>query len=63
VNDDATLGNVFLGAGVAATAGFIVYWLVADKGDKSEEPHTSARPVLTPMLGPRVGGVSLSGGF
>jgi hypothetical protein len=60
VNSDATWGNVFLGAGIAATAGFIVYWLVADK---NEETHPSARLMLSPILGPRAAGASLAGQF
>jgi hypothetical protein len=60
VNDDATAGNVALGVGVAATVGALVYWLVADKG---EDTHASARPMLVPVVGSNMGGLSLSGGF
>jgi hypothetical protein len=60
VNDDATAGNVALGIGIAATAGAVVYWMVADKADAA---HASTRPILTPMVGSNVGGLSLSGRF
>jgi Tfp pilus assembly protein PilF len=60
VNDDALWGNVALGVGIAATAGAIVYWLVAEKGEPS---HRRAKPMLAPMVGPTARGVSLSGAF
>jgi hypothetical protein len=59
VNTDATVGNIALGVGIAATLGGIVYWLVADKNKE----QTAYRPVLAPMVGPRLGGLSLSGAF
>lgn len=62
VNTDATVGNIALGVGIAATLGGIVYWLVADKGD-SHHDQTAYQPVLTPMVGPGLGGLSLSGAF
>jgi Tfp pilus assembly protein PilF len=60
VNDDALGGNILLGVGVAATAGAIVYWLLADKRD---DAHPAAKAVLTPIVGPTVSGMSLSGQF
>ena len=61
VNTDATVGNFALGiAGVAALAG-VVYWLVATKRDAS--PSAARGPVLTPVIGPSIGGLDLSGSF
>lgn len=60
VNDDATFGNIALGVGIAGTVGALVYWFAADKGDAA---HTSSQPILTPMVGTRVGGLSLSAHF
>ena len=60
VNDDATFGNIALGVGIAATVGTVVYWFAADKGDGS---HASSQPVVTPLLGPNLGGLSLAGRF
>jgi hypothetical protein len=60
VNQDATWGNILLGVGIAATAGAIVYWLVADK---HEDTHAAARPVIAPLVGPRIGGLMLSDQF
>ena len=60
VNDDATAGNVAIGIGLAATAGAIVYWLVADKG---EGGATTVRSVVTPVLGPHVGGLAFAATF
>jgi hypothetical protein len=60
VNDDATGGNIALGVGIAATAGALVYWLVADKGD---DAHAAASRVITPIVGPHVGGLALSTSF
>jgi hypothetical protein len=60
VNTDATVGNIAMGVGIAAAAGTLVYWLVADKAESST--HVArARPVLSPMLGSSVGGLQLSG--
>jgi hypothetical protein len=60
VNQDATAANIAAGVGVAATVGFIVYWLVADK----YHPESAAlRPVVTPIVGHGQGGAALSFGF
>jgi hypothetical protein len=62
VNTDATIGNIALGVGVIAAVGTIVYWLVADR--RGDSPTTgSIAPVVTPIVGPSVGGLSLSGNF
>lgn len=60
INQDATAGNIAVGVGVAATVGFIAYWLIADKGGNGSQ---AMRPVVTPMAGPRLGGLSLSASF
>jgi hypothetical protein len=60
INADATVGNVGLVVGVAATAGVFVYWVLSDKKDRE---HADARPVLAPIVGPKLGGLSLSGSF
>ncbi len=60
INEDATVGNVALGVGVAATVGVIVYWLLADKGSND---HAAATHWLTPTVGPNTGGLSMSGVF
>jgi hypothetical protein len=54
------VGNVGLAVGVAATVGVFVYWVLSDKKD---QVHPEAKPVLTPMVGPQLGGLSLSGAF
>ena len=60
VNTDATVGNIAMGVGIAAAAGTLVYWLVADKAESST--HVArARPVLSPMVGSSVGGLLVSG--
>ena len=61
VNQDATAGNVAVGVGVAATVGFVVYWLVADKAGAGTSAMRT--PVLTPMVGPSRGGLSFSTSF
>jgi hypothetical protein len=61
VNQDATAGNLLAGVGVAATVGFVVYWLLADKGGSSHAAIT--RPVLTPVVGRSLSGLSLSASF
>ena len=60
VNDDALWGNVLLATGVVLTAGAVIYWIVADKGSDSGRAKA---PVLTPVVGPGIGGLSLSGHF
>jgi Tfp pilus assembly protein PilF len=59
-NDDATWANVLLGFGIAATAGAVVYWFIADKRD---EGHAASTPRVSPVLGPNTAGVSLSTAF
>jgi hypothetical protein len=60
VNSDATAGNIAVGVGVAATIGFVVYWLLADKG---EAAAATTGPRVMPLVGPSLGGLSVSGGF
>jgi hypothetical protein len=59
-NDDATWANVLLGFGIAATAGAVVYWFIADKRD---ETKVATQPTVAPILGPRMAGLSLSARF
>jgi hypothetical protein len=60
VNDDATFGNVALGVGIAGTVGALVYWLVAEKG---YDTRASTKPMVTPIVGSSLGGLSLSARF
>ena len=60
VNTDATIGNIAVGVSVIAAVGTIVYWLVADR--RGDSPSTgSTAPTVTPIVGPSLGGISLSG--
>jgi hypothetical protein len=61
VNQDATAGNVAVAVGVAATAGLVIYWLAADKGGSSSGATTT--PVVAPMVGRSLGGLSLTASF
>ncbi|MDP9001523.1 MAG: hypothetical protein M3O46_15585 [Myxococcota bacterium] len=61
VNDDAVWGNVFLAGGLVATAGAVVYWLAASK--RGDDMHAAAKPIVTPIVGPTVAGLSFSGEF
>jgi hypothetical protein len=60
VNDDALWANVLLAIGITTTAAAIVYWFAAEKGD---DGHTAQLPVVAPIIGPGLGGVSFSGRF
>lgn len=62
VNTDATIGNIGLGVGIAATAFTVGYWLFATKHDAAE-PATGVRVQPAPMLGYREGGMALVGSF
>lgn len=57
VNQDATAGNIFAGVAIASAVGAVIYWVVADKA-----PLKSGylQPVVTPTVGYREGGLSLS---
>jgi hypothetical protein len=59
-NSDALWGNVALGIGIAATAGTLVYWLVADKQAPSAN---TAQPVIAPFFGTSLVGASIAGSF
>jgi len=61
VNQDATAGNLLVGVGVAATVGFIAYWLLADKGGSGNA--ATMHPVLTPVVGRSLSGMSMSASF
>ena len=61
VNQDATAGNLLAGVGVAATVGFIAYWLLADKGGSGKA--ATMHPVLTPVVGRSLSGLSMSASF
>jgi hypothetical protein len=61
VNTDATIGNIALGVGLVALAGTVVYWLAADKGSKSTGDAT--QPIVSPLVGRSVAGLSMSGTF
>jgi hypothetical protein len=61
VNQDATAGNLLIGVGVAATVGFVVYWLLADKGGSGSA--AALHPVLEPVVGRSLSGMSLSASF
>jgi Tfp pilus assembly protein PilF len=61
VNQDATAGNLLAGVGVAATVGFIAYWLLADKGGSAKV--ATMHPVLTPVVGRSLSGLSMSASF
>jgi len=62
VNQDATAGNLLVGVGVVATVGFIAYWLLADKGG-SGNTAVVMHPVLTPVVGRSLSGLSMSTSF
>jgi hypothetical protein len=64
VNTDAAIGNVALGVGVLAVLATGAYYLAGTKKDSTSTVTASApRPVVAPMIGPRVGGLSISGSF
>jgi hypothetical protein len=50
VNQDATAGNVMLGVGIAATAGGLLYWLLADKKHPSVTVSGSVAPQLRGLV-------------
>jgi hypothetical protein len=63
-DQDATLGNVAIGVGVAALVGTVVYWFVAKKrGDEVNKPATAMETKIIPIVGPSFGGLSASTTF
>ncbi len=60
-NTDTVVAGIGLGVGIAATAGAIVYWVLADKGgSKTGAAHL---PVVAPLVGAGTGGLTVSGSF
>jgi hypothetical protein len=59
-NSDALWGNIALGVGIAATAGTLVYWIVADKHTSST---TASLPLIVPVFGHSLVGASVAGSF
>jgi hypothetical protein len=68
VNTDATIGNIFLGVGIAATVGTLIYYVAAPKKGAEEskpaEPKASG-PIVMPLIGGVHGmnGLTISGAF
>jgi hypothetical protein len=60
VNADATGANVAAGIAVAGLVGTVVYWVLADKAGTSP---SSGRATITPIVGPSVGGLAVTGDF
>jgi hypothetical protein len=60
VNQDATIGNVALGVGIAAAAGSLAWLAIAIV---SNATHAPPRATLVPILGPRVGGLGIGWSF
>jgi hypothetical protein len=60
VNQDATIGNVALGVGIAAAVGSIASLAIAIV---SNSTHAPPRATLVPILGPRVGGLGVGWSF
>ena len=64
VNTDATVGNVALGVGILALLGTGVYYLAAQKRDDTQSSSGGVtRPIVAPIVGPHIGGLSISGKF
>jgi len=63
-DQDATVGNIAIGVGVAALVGTVVYWVLAKKrGDEVNTPATATETKLVPIVGPSFGGLSASTTF
>jgi hypothetical protein len=62
VNTDATVANVGIAAGVIG-AGFAVGWYLFAPKAGATENHAAAWPHVEPIVGPRVGGLSIGGAF
>jgi tetratricopeptide (TPR) repeat protein len=59
-----TTSAVLGGVGLAAVgAGFVWWYLDGKRVERANSNSTSRRPVLTPIVGPEVAGLSLSGSF
>ncbi len=61
VNTDATIGNIALAVGIVAAVGTVIYYLAAPKKDPTEKK--AMMPIVTPMVGPHIGGLSISASF
>jgi hypothetical protein len=62
INADATVGNIGIAVAAAGAAGALIYWLAADKGREAAGAGPAA-PVISPAVGLRFTGVSVSGRF
>jgi hypothetical protein len=62
VNTDATIGNIAIGVGVVAVIGTVIYYFAAPKKDPAETTKATA-PIVTPIIGPRIGGLSVTASF
>ena len=58
-----TTAAVLGGVGLAVVGGGFIWWYLDGKRVARENGTASRRPVLTPILGPQVAGLALSGAF
>lgn len=61
VNTDATIGNIAFGVGIVAAIGTVIYYLAAPKKDPAEKK--AMMPIVTPIVGPHIGGLSIGASF
>jgi hypothetical protein len=65
VNTDALIGNIALGVGGLALASTLVYYFVAPKKQpkKAATGVAPSKPLVTPLVGQRIGGLMVQGEF
>jgi hypothetical protein len=63
VQEDRTTGWVLIGVGSGLLVGSIAYFIVAVAHNSDSDSPKSARPTITPVVGPSFSGMAVSGAF
>jgi hypothetical protein len=63
VNTDAAVGNVGVAVGIAGVVAAAIYWGVATRSDESKSSASSRLPRVTPVIGPNLNGLAITGSF
>ena len=61
VDQDATIGNIGIGVGIAGAVGTVIFAVIRVHDD--DRNGASSMPVIAPIIGPSVGGLTLAGKF
>ncbi len=63
VNTDALVGNIGVAVGIVGLVGAAVYWAVANRSSDGSSSAFWNAPHVTPVVGPNLNGLAVTGTF